>query len=498
MLAAKSVPAGVIDQAELAADAGQARVGIVFAQLQPELGAAGKHAVGLGHALGDQVVHQHAKVGLVAPGQPAGMRVGGAGAGLQSGVDSGKQTLGRRFFVASSAVDLPGKKQALNLARLKVAFQGAGVKVVVLDGIAGPQNMRILQPHHAAHQVVLDVKRQAGGDAIGVVLVGAQALGLQKNLVAFLVGKAVDLVLHAGAIARAHALDGAGKHGAAVKAAADDFVGARIGMRHPARHLLRVLLCPAHEAEHRHLRGHAAGHAIAGLRLAAGKVDAAPVDARWRAGLEAALGQLQFFQARTQARCRRVASAARAIVVHAHVNLAVQKRARREHDRGGFENNSYLGNGSDDAVALHEKVIHRLLEQRQMRLVLQHAAYRCLVQHAVGLGAGGAHGRAFAGIEDTKLDAALVSSQGHGAAQGVDFFNQMAFANAANRGVTAHLPQGFDVVREQQGAAPHARRCQRSFGAGMAAADNDHIKVLGIQHGARVQSEGEGHFTGAA
>jgi hypothetical protein len=43
---------------------------------------------------------------------------------------------------------------------------------------------------------------------------------------------------------------------------------------------------------------------------------------------------------------------------------------------------------------------------------------------------------------------------------------------------------------QQKRAAAHARRRQRRFGAGMAAADNDHIKVLGIQHGARVQIKG--------
>ena len=62
-------------------------------------------------------------------------------------------------------------------------------------------------PLHAAHQFVLDVEGQAGGDAVGIELVGGQAFGLQEDLVAFLVGKAVDLVLDAGAVARAHALD---------------------------------------------------------------------------------------------------------------------------------------------------------------------------------------------------------------------------------------------------------------------------------------------------
>jgi hypothetical protein len=45
--------------------------------------------------------------------------------------------------------------------------------------------------------------------------------------------------------------------------------------------------------------------------------------------------------------------------------------------------------------------------------------------------------------------------------------------------VAAHLPQRLDVVRQQQRLAAHAGRGQRGFGAGMAAADHDHIKFLG-------------------
>jgi hypothetical protein len=77
----------------------------------------------------------------------------------------------------------------------------------------------VLQAGHAAHQRVLDVKRQAGRNAVGVDLVCRQPLGLQKDLVAVLVGKPVDLVFHTRAIARAHALDLAGEHRAAVKPA---------------------------------------------------------------------------------------------------------------------------------------------------------------------------------------------------------------------------------------------------------------------------------------
>ena len=140
---------------------------------------------------------------------------------------------------------------------------------------------------------------------------------------AFFVGKTVDFVFHAGAVARTHALNVAGEHGAAVKAAANNLVRAGIGVGDPARHLLRMLLHPTHKAEHRHGRAHAARHAVAGLLQAFAEVDAAPVNA-WRcAGFQAALRQLEFFEACTQARRWRIARAAGSVVVHAHMDLAV-------------------------------------------------------------------------------------------------------------------------------------------------------------------------------
>ena len=269
----------------MAAGFGQATVGIVFAQLQPILGAAGEHAVRLADALGDQVVHQHAQVGLVSPRQPAVASPGCARACLKRSIHAGKQALCRSLFIPGGAVDLASKKQPAQRPGLKSAFELLRVKVVVLNRIAGPQDMRVFQTRHRAHQLVLDIKRQAGRNAVGVVLVGAQAFGLQKNLVALFVRKAVDLVLYARAIPRPDAFDLASEHGAASKTTADDLVGAGIGVGHPARHLGRMLLSPPQKTEHRHLLVHAPRHAVASLLLAAAKVNRAPVKPRGRAGL---------------------------------------------------------------------------------------------------------------------------------------------------------------------------------------------------------------------
>ena len=240
-------PARIIDQSDLPPDLGQPGVGVVFAQLQTELGAAGEHAVGLAHALGDQVVHQHTQVGLV-----TAQRQWLAPLHLECCVGASKQALCRSLFIARGAVDLASEEQAADRFGLETGLQLARVEVVVLDRVAGPQDMRVFQPGHRLHGGQLDVERQRGGDAVRIELVRGQAFGLQEDLVAVLVGKTVDLVFDARAVAWPYALDHPGEHRAAVETRADDLVGAGVGMGDPAGHLARVLAGLAQEAEHRH------------------------------------------------------------------------------------------------------------------------------------------------------------------------------------------------------------------------------------------------------
>ena len=294
---------------------------------------------------------------------------------------------------------------------------------------------------------------------------------------AVLVGEAVDLVLDARAVARAHALDHAGEHRAAVEAGADDLVRAGVGVGDPAGQLARVLAGVAQEAEHRHRVQ------VAGLLGALGKVDAAAVDARRRAGLQPALRQLQLLQPRRQAHRRRVAGAAGGVVLQADVHPAVEEGAGGQHHRLAAEGDARLRDRAHHAVALDHQVVHRLLEQPQVGLVLQPVADRRLVEDAVGLGAGGAHRRALAAVEDAELDAGLVGGRGHRAAQRVHLLDQVALADAADAGVAAHLAQRLDVVGQQQRLAAHAGRGQCGLGAGMAAADDDDVESLRVEHG---------------
>ncbi|MNV40074.1 hypothetical protein D3C71_1316740 [compost metagenome] len=131
---------------------------------------------------------------------------------LQRRVYAGQQTLRSRFLVTGGAIDLAGEEQAVDRLGLKRALQSTWIKVVVLDGIPGAHDVRILQTRQGVDQIQLHVEWQTGRHAIGIDLVRVQPFGLQEDLVRCLVGETMDLVFDGRAIARAHAFNDAAVH----------------------------------------------------------------------------------------------------------------------------------------------------------------------------------------------------------------------------------------------------------------------------------------------
>ncbi len=265
----------------------------------------------------------------------------------------------------------------------------------------------------------------------------------------------------------------------------------RIRVRDPARPLRRVPSRVAEETED----GDRVGIAV--LLRQPIEVDGAAVEPRRRAGLQPALRQLQVLQPRREGDSRRIAGAARAVVLQPDMNPPVEEGPGRQDHSLRTEANAHLRDDTRRAAAFQQDVVHRLLEQPQVVLVLQPAPDRPPVQHPVGLGARGAHRRALAAVQDPKLDPRLVGGLGHRPAERIDLLDQMPFADAADRRVAAHLAEGLEAMRQQQRGTAHARGGQRRFGAGMAAADDDDVEVLRIDH-VRAGAGAERGQTGAA
>ena len=239
-------PALVVDQAQLAPDRREPGVRIVLAQQQPVFGATGEHAVGLGGSLGNEVIDQHAEVRLAARRHP-GLQVAGGARRIQAR----QQSLCGGFFVAGGAVDLAGEIEPAEALGFERGTQVARIEIVVLDRIAGPREVRLFEAGNAAHELLLDVERQAGRDAVRIDLVGVQAFRFDEDLVRSALGKTLHLVFDRGAIPGAGAFNDAGVHRRAVEPCADDFVGALIGVRNVTIDLSWVFINPPKKRKNR-------------------------------------------------------------------------------------------------------------------------------------------------------------------------------------------------------------------------------------------------------
>ena len=272
---------------------------------------------------------------------------------------------------------------------------------------------------------------------------GAQALGLDEDLMRVLVRESHDLVFHRGTVARSHAFDQTGEHGRSCGCAANDVVGALVGRSDVAGQLTRMAAAGSHVGKHR-------PGIVAVLFAHHRKIDAAAVDPRRRAGLQAADAQFQLPQPRRQMQRRRIAGAPAGMTLETDVNPAAEESAHGQNYRTRPALDSALRNHARDAFALDNQVGRFLLKQRQIDLGLEHAADRGLVELPIGLHTSGAHRRSLARIQGAELDPRPVGGDRHRTSQRVDLLDQVPLADAADCRVAAHLPQRFDVVSQKK------------------------------------------------
>ena len=80
------------------------------------------------------------------------------------------------------------------------------------------------------------------------------------------------------------------------------------------------------------------------------------------------------------------------------------------------------------------------------------------------------------------MNTTAVSRLCHDTAHGIDLFHHVAFAATAERRIAAHLPQGLDVLGQEQRSGTAARRGQGGLGTGVATTHHDYRKVARQVH----------------
>ncbi len=172
------------------------------------------------------------------------------------------------------------------------------------------------------------------------------------------------------------------------------------------------------------------------------------IDARRRAGFQTPDAKRQGVKFRRQIiRCR-IAGPTAGVVFKADMNAPGQKGTAGQHHGGCAKGQAHLRDHANHPRLLDQQIRHRLLKQTQTGLIFQFLPDKLFVERTIGLGAGGAHRRPLAGVEYTKLNPGMIDSLGHDPTQSVDFLDQMAFADAADGRIAAHLSQGVDVLRQ--------------------------------------------------
>lgn len=181
-------------------------------------------------------------------------------------------------------------------------------------------------------------------------------------------------------------------------------------------------------------------------------------------------------------RSRRIPGTAALVVFHPDVDQTVQEGTDRQHHCLATDADPALGDHTGNTIPVHDQIVTGLLEDLQVRVVLQHLANDGLVEQAIRLGTSGSYCRALGGVECTELDPAKIDGARHDPAECVNFPDQVSLADPADRRITGHVSQRIDIVGQQQGVHAHAGCRCCCFGSGMTATDDDHIKLFMVLH----------------
>jgi hypothetical protein len=183
-----------------------------------------------------------------------------------------------------------------------------------------------------------------------------------------------------------------------------------------------------------------------------------------------------------QAQGGRLADAASGNFLFADVDQAAQKCAGGEHNRRCRDVAAVDQPDPGHAPAPDDQVVGFGFNHIEIRRGADRVLHRPRVELAVGLGAGAAHGRALAAVEQAELDAARIGNAAHQSVQSVDFPDQVAFAKAADGRIAGHGADGGESMGHQGGSGAHASSRSRGFAAGVATTDDEDIEGI---HGGR-------------
>ncbi len=159
----------------------------------------------------------------------------------------------------------------------------------------------------------------------------------------------------------------------------------------------------------------------------------------------------------------------------AHVDPATEEGAGGHDDRLGLEPTAIRRGHSADTSADDLQLRDGALNHVQSSLALEQAAHRPAVESPVALGPRRPHRRALRAVQHPELDPGEIGGPAHDPAKRVDFARNGALGDPADGGIARHLPDGLEVLGEEQSAGSGARGDGSRLAPGVSTADHDHI-----------------------
>ena len=391
---------------------------------------------------------------------------------LPRGIDAGDQPLGRRFFITGRAVELSGAEKAGEVLELQRRRQRRRVHTVILDGVRRADDLDVLQARDGLQKRQLHIFGQGRGKPLQIELLRVQPAGLDEDLVPLLFREADDLVLDGRAVPRADALDLPTVQRRTFQIGKDDVLRLRTRISDITDCLVR--------RRYAFVVGKTDRLFVSVLDLQRIQVHRTRVDARWRAGLEAAGLHAEAFQRNRELGSGEEPVRAGFIGHIAHVDAAAEEGAGCQDDRVSRIDSLQFGGQLPAAFVVPAEVDDLRLTQVEVFGGLQHVLHVGGVVPPVDLRAGRVDRRPLAEVQHAGLDEVPVRGPGHLSAEGVDLPDQVALGRAADGRVAGHV--AHPVGGDGEDGRPAAKACggQPRLDSGVARADDGDFIMSGV------------------
>ena len=207
-------------------------------------------------------------------------------------------------------------------------------------------------------------------------------------------------------------------------------------------------------------------------------IDCSSVEASWRARFKTLQLEAEFPERAGQAARRSFPRPAAFGFRLAGVHDRLEKRSRCDDRCLDLVEGVAADFDAGEFSVFNDEALDHFLAEGEVVLLLDLQLHVELIGLLIRLSPRTVHCRTLAEVQHAKLNAGFVDRPTHLAAEGVDFADDLAFGDAADRRVTAHRPDRITAHCEQDGSSSHPRSGESSFDTSVAGTDDGDVVLV--------------------